>query len=83
MHFIIWIFYKFIISFIIGLAHKYPDSLIAQIILVAIYIVYVCVLRPFRTVLLLIQHLYSELTLIYLFFVLLLYRINVINERTS
>ena len=83
MHLVIWLFYKFITGFVMGLTHKYSNSLIALILLVASYIVYSIVLRPFRTALLLIQHLYSELVILYLFIILILYRSSAINELVA
>lgn len=80
---LIWIMYKFALGFIMGLAHVYMYSLIALIILTVGYIIFTCILRPFRTLLLLLQHLYSELVLVYLFIILILYKSGMVNELTT
>lgn len=79
LQFVVWVMYKFTLAFIMGLCHAFQNSLICLMILVGAYILYSCVVRPFRTRLLSFCHLYYELLLLYLFVILYLYQVEVID----
>ena len=79
LHLVIWVMYKFCVGFVMGLAHAFPSSLIALMVMLCIYVTYTCVVRPYRTWILMTNALYNEVVCLTLFIILYLYNVGVID----